>query len=257
MTILNGLRAGLLLTAALSAATASAHDFFLLPDRFTAPIGETRLRASVSASFPRLENVVPADRVGRLHAAGVGNPSIRIAGPAPNALDLSLSAPRGGLVIAGVSALPRDVDYPHDRIGVILEEYRIDASIVAPLARLPEPRTLRVSSRRFAKTMVCVVRCRDRSAADRPLGADLEFVGVGRRTDRFVLLRRGQPLPDHPADVVTADGRRSHLRTDANGRLHLPAAARGTLMLFAASMEPPAGAGERFILNLSSLTLSR
>jgi hypothetical protein len=38
--------------------------------------------------------------------------------------------------------------------------------------------------------------------------------------------------------------------------VHLPANARGTMMLFAAKLEPPSGGG-RFTLDLTSMTFSR
>lgn len=248
------LRYGLAIALTLSAAAASAHDFFLLPDRFTpnAP-GRVNVRATVSAAFPNLESVVPADRVGRLYAHGAGTPALSVTGTGATALNLTLRTPTRGLVVAGASAAPRDVEYGEDRIGVILEEYRIDPAAVA---RLAAPRVLRVSSRRFAKTIVCVARCSDRSAASRPFGVELEFVGSGRRDEHFVLLAHGRPLANHSVDLVTADGRRRHLHTDATGAVHLPSDARGNLMLFAALMEPPVN-GDRFTLNLSSLTLAR
>ena len=250
------LRLGLSLAAVAGATAALGHDFFLLPERFTAQTREVAVSATVSAAFPRLENVVPADRVGRLHASGAGNPRLTVAGAGSNALNLTLSASQDGLAVTGVSALPRDVDYPEDRIGIILEEYRIGPVAAAAVERLSRPRTLQVSSRRFAKTIVCVVRCPDRSAAARPFGVDLEFVGVGQSTDHFLLLSEGRPLANHPVDLATSDGRRRHIATDANGQVHLPEDATGPLMLFAAVMEPPAQ-GQRFTLNLSSLTLER
>lgn len=251
------IRLGLAAAVAGAATAASAHDFFILPSRFTSPrTGDIALQATVSAGFPRLETVVPADRIAGLRAQGPGNPRLRVTSPGTNALNLLLSAPRQGVVVAGGAALPRDVDYAEDRIGIILEEYRITPSAVAAVERLQRPRTLRVSSRRFAKTIVCAVRCTNRSAAARPVGFALEFVGVGSRADHFRLLSKGRPLANHPVDLVTSTGQRRHLSTDRGGQVHLPADARGSLMLFAALMSPPAS-GERFVLDLSSLTFSR
>lgn len=245
---------GFAIAMAMQADAASAHDFFLLPTRFNvASPGSLEIKASVSGAFPQLENVVPADRVGQVFAQGGGNPTLSVTGAGSNALNLALSAPAEGLVVAGVRALPRDVEYGEDRVGVILEEYRLDPALAA---RLPTPRTLRVSSRRFAKTILCVARCADRSAAARPLGVDLEFVGAGNAADHFTLLARGRPLANHNVDLVTSDGRRRHLHTDSTGTIHIPSDATGTMMLFAALMEPPSS-GEQFTLNLSSLTFSR
>lgn len=242
---------------ATGAVAAAAHDFFLLPSRFsTTGAGNVAVQATVSASFPRLESVVTADRIATLRAQGPGNPTLRVVGPGANALNLTLSGARPGLIVAGTSTVPRDVEYPEDRIGIILEEYRITPSAVAAVERLTRPRTLQVSSRRFAKTMVCAGRCTNRSAAARALGFALEFVAVGTGSDHFRLLSNGRPLPNHPVDLVTSSGERRHLSTDASGQVHLAANARGSLMLFAALMTPPASGG-RFVLDLSSLTFSR
>lgn len=242
---------------ALCPATASAHDFFLQPTQFVSrTVGAIELQATISSTFPRAENVVPADRIGQLYARGAGATRLSISGPGPTGLGMRLSASRAGTVVAAVSALPRDVDYGEDRIGIILEEYNVGPEAVAAIEQLPRPRTLQVSSRRFAKTIVCAVRCSNRSAAATPFGVELEFVGVGSDADHFQLLSGGRPLGNHPVDLVTSDGARRHVRTDVRGQVQLPADARGPTMLFAAVMHLPSG-GQRFVLNLSSLTLSR
>lgn len=239
------------------AAPASAHDFFLLPEQFTvASPGQTTIRATVSAAFPQLETVLAADRFRRLGASGPGAPQLTLAGPLSNATALTLSAPTPGLVVAGASTPPRDVEYGEDRIDLIMGEYRVAPEVAARVRDLQRPRTLRVTSRRFAKTAICVVRCGDRAAAVQPLGMDLEFVGVAGNDDHFRLLRSGQPLANYPIDLVGPDGNRSHLTTDGRGVVHIPAAARGQMMLFAAFMTAPRGE-ERFGLDLTSFTFHR
>ena len=236
---------------------AAAHDFFLLPELSIAS-GEKGvvLSATVGSSFPVPENAVPADRVERLVAAGPGNPQVHITGAGPKALILHVAGAGAGLLAVGGSAKPREVDYAEDRIPLILGEYRVLPKAVAAVEALQKPRTWQVLSRRFAKTFVCVRSCRGRSAADRSFGAHLEFVGH-RPSDRtFRLLAGGKPLGNYPVDLVGQDGKRQHLSTDGRGDIHLPATARGTMMLFAAKLEPPAGAG-RFTLDLTSLTFSR
>lgn len=247
----------LIATGALLAAPASAHDFFLLPDTFTAQgAGPVRIQATVGSSFPTPEILVPADRTERAASLGPGDPRVRITGAGDKALNLELTGASTGLVAIGVASKPRDVDYGEDRIPLILEEYRVGSEEAAAVEALPRPRTWQVSSRRFAKTFVCVRSCGDRAAAARTFGADLEFVGVGTADHHFRLLAHGRPLPDYPVDLVAADGQRQHLKTDARGDVHVSPALRGTMMLFAARLEPPAGPG-RFTLDLTSLTLSR
>lgn len=242
---------------ALGPSAVQAHDFFLLPDQFQVPRpGAVKIAATVGSSFPTPEVVVAADRVERVHVHGAGKPAVRIVGPAEKALTLEVTGARAGLLVTGVSTKARDVDYAEDRIPLILEEYRVSPDAAAAVERLQRPRTWLVSSRRFAKTIVCVKTCTNRSVAEQPFGADLEFVGSGSGGDHFRLLRKGSPLANYPVDLVGSDGKRQHVTTDARGEVHVPAAARGTMMLFAAVLVPPSGS-ERFILDLTSLTFNR
>ena len=172
------------------------------------------------------------------------------------ALGLHVSGARPGLLAVGVTSKPRDVDYAEDRIPLILGEYRVLPRAAAAVEALPRPRTWQVVSRRFAKTFVCVRTCANRAAAGQSFGAHLEFVGRRGSASHYVLLGNGKPLINYPIDLVGADGKRAHLSTNSRGEIHLPASARGTMMLFAAKLEPPAGAG-RFTLDLTSLTFSR
>jgi hypothetical protein len=243
--------------AAVFGSAASAHDFFLLPERFTTERGgAVAIQATVGSSFPTPEITVAADRADRVSAAGPGNPQVRITGAGEKALNLEVTGAGAGLVAVGVNSKARDVDYGEDRIPLILGEYRVSPEAAAAVEALPRPRTWQVSSRRFAKTFVCVRTCGDRSAAARAFGAHLEFVGVGAAEDHFRLLAHGRPLANYPVDLVGADGKRRHLTTDALGDIHVPAAMRGAMMLFAAKLEPPSGQG-RFTLDLTSLTFGR
>ena len=242
---------------AAASSAAQAHDFFLLPDQFsTSRAGPLNVQATVGSSFPNMDNSVTADRVDRLFTEGPGRPRLTIEGTGAKALNLRLTGASRGTVVAAVKTKDRDVEYGEDRIPLILEEYRVSPEAVAAVERLTKPRTLKVISRRFAKTLLCVERCEGLSAAARPLGADLEFVATGAGADRFRLLSQGRPLGRYLIDVVSQEGKRRHLTSDSQGELHIPADAKGSLMLFAAVMTPPAG-GDRFTLNLSTLTFSR
>lgn len=252
------LLAGAIAGAALFVPTAAAaHDFFLLPEQFVASgQGGVLLSATVGSSFPVPENAVPADRIDRVVAAGVGNPQVHIVGAGPKTLNLHVAGAGAGLLVVGGGAKPREVEYAEDRIPLILGEYRVLANAAAAVEALPKPRKWQVLSRRFAKTFVCVRSCRARSAAEGSFGAHLEFVGHPSSDRRFRLLASGKTLGNYPIDLVGQDGKRKHLFTDRRGEIQLPANARGTMMLFAARLEPPAGPA-RFILDLTSLTFSR
>ena len=246
-----------LLAAGLGVSSAGfAHDFFLLPSEFTTSKAGVNVQATVGSAFPTPETAVTADRAERVFAEGPGRPTLTISGAGDKALNLRLSGAHAGTVVAAVKAKDRDVEYGDDRIPLILEEYRVSPEAVAAINALAKPRTLKVLSRRFAKTLVCVQQCGDRAAARRALGADLEFVAAAQGVDHFRLLNRGKPLSRYPVDLVSGDGKRLHLLTDHKGDMHLPATAKGAMMLFAAVMTPPANGG-RFTLDLSTMTFSR
>jgi hypothetical protein len=245
------------MAVAAGSTAAYAHDFFLMPEQFQLPrAGSVKIAATVGSSFPAPETVVAADRVERLYVHGSGKPAVRVVGPAAKALTLEVAGAGSGLLVTGVRTLARDVDYAEDRIPLILGEYRFSPKAAGAVERLPRPRTWLASSRRFAKTIVCVQKCTSRSAAERAFGVDPEFIGLGSTADRFRLLSKGKALVSYPIDLVTSDGKRQHLSTDAKGDIRLPATARGTMMLFAAVLVPPMGS-ERFTLDLTSLTFNR
>lgn len=236
---------------------AMAHDFFLMPSQFTATqSGPLGLQASVGSSFPQPTTAVTPDRVAQLFVHGAGKPQLAIVGLGEKALNLQLTAAGAGTVVAGIKTLDRDVEYSEDRIPLILEEYRVSPKALAAIEKLDKPRTLKVSSRRFAKTMLCVRQCDGSGSAARPMGVALEFIASGSSNNHFRLLSLGRSLTNYPVDLVNADGKRTHLMTDNKGEVHLASDARGSLMLFAAVMTPPVKA-VRFVLNLSTLTFSR
>lgn len=244
-------------TGLVAASAANAHDFYLMPQEFRTPgAGPVTIHATVGSSFPDRTNTVEADRVDRLIANGAGSPKLQIAGSTATALELKAAPVRPGMLVAAVATKARDVDYAEDRIPLILEEYRVRPAAAAAVANLPRPRTWQVSSRRYAKTFVCVRTCANHAVGERATGASLEFVGRSASFKHFRLLTRGKPLVNYPVDLVGQDGKRQHLSTDRKGDVHLPAGAKGTMMLFAALLKPPSGS-ERFTLDLTSLTFHR
>ena len=249
-------RSSLVAVALVAMGTAAhAHDFFLLPATFK-PTGATAtIAATVGSAFPTPEIVVTPDRVATVTArTTAGAPRVAIAGPREKALELSLETPAAGPTVVGVALKPRDVEYGEDRIDLILGEYQVSEAAKAAVAALPRPRTLKVDSRRLAKTILCRARC-DGLASVQPHGFELEFVPVS--PDRFRLVEAGEPLGGYPITVATRDGKRRELSTDARGEVALPADAKGATMLFASTMATPATPAARFVLRLTSLTTER
>lgn len=236
---------------------ARAHDFFLMPESFNPPASPHLIvRATVGSTFPTPEIVVPADRAESIVVRGAGNPTIQASAAEEKALPLHVIGARAGVVIAAVKAKAREVEYAEDRIPLILGEYRVAPAAAAEVERLPRPRTWKVNSRRFAKTLLCVQTCTGGADSGQPIDGTLEFVTDANNRDQFILLAGGKPLSNYPVDLVDSEGKRAHLATNAQGLIALPPTVKGPLMLFAAFLTPPTGA-ERFTLDLTSLTVAR
>lgn len=243
--------------AALSASAASAHDFFLRPAAYTiAPGSVLSVDATVSAAFPELLNPVSMDRVRELRVSSGGKrASLEAAGVGARSLKLRFHGRESGWAVLSIRTVTREVEYPEDRIGGIMEEYEVGPEAVRAVAALQAPRVLKVASSRFAKSLVCVGRCESIGEAARPVGHDLEFVAALGAPNAFRLLAGGKPLADYPVAVVGPDGERRRLRTTGGGGIELPSGTKGPVMLFASVMTPPTAAGARFALKLASLTV--
>lgn len=230
---------------------AMAHDFFLLPAQFHG--GQSfEVRATVGAAFPTPETVVGQDRIAEVRASE--GASVAVVGPGNQSLRLALTAARPGAHVAGVRLLPREVEYEGERIALIMEEYEVSAEAAQAVAALPDPRVLRATSERFAKTIVCSETCTGAAAAE-AFGYPLEFVADASGANQFRLLLNGRPLANYPIAIAT-NGARAGSRTDADGRVTANLDGAGPTMLFAAHISPPAEAGGRFSMLLTSLTLS-
>lgn len=239
------------LVAAAWPGAAMAHDFFLLPDQFHGS-GSFEVHATVGAAFPTSETVVGQDRIAELRASE--GASVTVAGPGTQSLRLTLTAARSGAQVAGVRLFPREVEYEGERVALIMEEYEVSADAQQAVAALTEPRVLRATSERFAKTIVCRDTCAGDAAAQ-AFGYPLEFVADASGANQFRLLLNGRPLANYAIAIATS-GARASARTDAEGRVTVNLDGEGPTMLFAAHMSQPAEAGGRFAMLLTSLTVS-
>lgn len=244
------------LAAALAAQSASAHDFFLLPEQSVAPVAALRIMATIGSQFPKAEIAVAQDRIEDLRVRGPGAPRLTVAGPDATGLNLTIDGAEAGTLVTAIGVKPREVDYGEDRIPLILEEYRIAPTALAAIEHMGKPRTLRVVSRRMAKAIVCAARCDGFGVAMTPLGKRFEFVAADDAGTRYRLLLNGQPMSGYPIDLADPAGKRIHVLTDAQGEVAAPPPGAGRHMLFAAHMTPPQGS-ERYVLDLTSLTIDR
>ena len=241
--------------ALLSAGAAAAHDFFLLPQNFTGPVDRPLIvHVTSSSDFPDPDVGPTRERLGEIAAVVGGRPAnVVVQAQTAKTLRLAVSSRQQGLGFITVQTPWRDADWGPQQVDTYLEEHPFRPSDVAEARRLlPEPRTLKVRSRRLAKTLACFSACTPGGAA--AAGLEVEFVPEAGRPGTFRLLRDGRPLAGQPVTVRPATGQRRTVVTDAGGHVSVPAGASGAVLLLAATLDAPSKPGGRFTARLASLT---
>ena len=100
----------LLLTGALVATTASAHDFFLRPPAPPVPVGQTvEVQATVSSIFPGSDIAVTPDRIRGYQVRGIDRATFEVAGVGAKALKFRFAAHRNGLAVLGLDLKSREI----------------------------------------------------------------------------------------------------------------------------------------------------
>ena len=245
--------------AALFAGAAAAHDFFLLPDAFLAQTDRPLfVHATSSSDFPALDVGTSRERIGEIKAVVGGRPAaVVVQAQTAKSLRLAVSSRNSGMGVVTVQTPWRDAEWGPDQVETWLEEHPFKPDEVAAARRLlPEPRTLKVRSRRLAKTLACFRTCTPGAASAAGLELELvpEFDRGHTSPSRFQLLRDGRPLAGQPVTVWPASGQRRSVVTDARGHVDVPAGTTGPVMLLAATLDPPSESGGRFTARLASLT---
>ena len=257
-----GATAGLFLIAA----TAAAHDFWLIPNAFTiAPGSVLEIRGQTSSRFPTSEGAVAPDRVAdaRIVDASGATP-LRNLSVADKSLLIRQPVRTPGQKIVAVITKPRSVresaeGFRHYLVAEgapeALERYQRDG-------KLPTDSITRRYAK-YAKTMVEVGRGGSR-VYQQALGHPLEFVPLSdpaalRAGDTLGirLLFRGQPLagikvhasgvPADPGLAPAAAAERAQevtVQTDAQGVARIPVNRGGLWNARTLHIEPaPAGSG--------------
>lgn len=242
----------------MSAGAAAAHDFFLVPERFVEPAGRPIVvHATSSSDFPALNIGSPRSRVSEVRAVVGGHPATVTIGAEAQSLRLTVSSPHTGMASVVLETIWGESSWRPDQVETYLEEHPFrteDAAMVRQT--LPRGATLRVKSRRLAKTLTCFETCLppDRSET----GLEVEFLAEvdasARNPVAFQLVRNGRPLPTQPVTIRYGQNERLAAQTDAEGRVRLPDGVQGPVMLVAATLDAPVEASGHFITNNASLT---
>jgi hypothetical protein len=240
----------LALAVLLAPVAARAHDTFLLAPAAPAAVGEPVALALTSGmAFPAPEYGPQPERVAR---ASASSGTLIVRDRSPEELASRLVDARSGLQAAAVSLKPHTFTLTASELAHYLEEIGAAHDLAARARAEPEFRETYV---KHAKTLLCIADCRPSAAALQPVGAALEWVAEPA-LERFVLLLAGRPLANQPT-TVQFGGERRMLTTDANGMIHLPAEARGAVMLSAVRLVPPVLAGAPWTSDFATLTLVR
>ena len=242
----------------LSAGSAAAHDFFLVPEGFVGTSGRPLIvHATSSSDFPALNVGSPRTRLAEVRAVVGGRPAAVEVQEHAKSLRLAVSSDASGMGVVTFQTIWGESNWRPDMVDTYLDEHPFKGEEVAAVRRLlPKGSTLQIRSRRLAKTLVCVRACTPPTTAAAGLEVELvpEFDPAGALPARFQLVRNGRPLAAHPVAVRPAQGERQKVLTDNDGWVRLPAGMSGPVMLVAATLDPPSEAGGRFTTNNASLT---
>jgi len=238
------LAAGLL--GAALAASAFAHETWMMPSTFSAKVGEeVRFDVSSGLAFPRLENPVKVERIAtaayRLGPDVVALKNLTTAG---TSLVVRQAFPKDGVATVRVDAKPKDIELKDDEVAEYLDEIDATAEIRSIWAgqkgRIPWKETYT----KHAKTFVAIGdAAEDRSSAN-SLGAALELIPTASpftieagKDLTVVLQANSKPVPNLPVGLLMEGASDRVFRTtDAEGRATFPIAKAGRAMLFAVDL---------------------
>ena len=245
------------------AATAFAHDTWLLPTPARLPVGATAVFELTSAmGFPKAESPVKADRLAAR--------SVRLAGSArelrteaqPKLLRLSAVLERQGVATAWVETLPRTLDLKPEEVTHYLQEVGA-ADTVGAEWKKSGGKVWRETYVKLAKTYVRVGEpAEDRSWAE-PVGLALEMVPeqdpTRLKTGETLPLRvlwQGKPISGLSVGSVRGGpGRGSLQKTDADGRVSVVLDRAGQWLLRATLIRAADGGGGQWNSHFTTLTL--
>jgi uncharacterized GH25 family protein len=257
----------LVLCGALAAASAVAHDTWLLPDRLTVPAGSSVSLALTSGmAYPESETAIAVDRLART--------GVRIAGrtaevgdrrKGESALVLGAKLDGEGIATLWVDLHPRTLELEPADVEHYLAEIGAGPAVKARWEATPA-RRWRESYVKHAKSFVRVGEPEDDRSWAEPVGMALELVPdrdptALRPGDELVvrLLRDGKPLPGLAVGLARAGVAEGTLgTTDGDGRVSFrlgePGSAGARWLLRATQLRPASGPDLEWESDFTTLT---
>ena len=202
--------------------------------------------------FPVSDSAVAPERVDRTFVRfGAGRPMPMTGAKADGTVTrLEATYAGSGLAVLGVALHPKFIELAPAEFDAYLEEIGATAALEERRRRKETKRPGREVYTKTAKAFALVAEPRTRSkgaagldGAAEPLGLPLEFVVSGNPLElraggslSATLVRDGRPLGGQAVRVLGEDGVPSLVATDEAGRVSVPLAREGRLLLAATSM---------------------
>jgi uncharacterized GH25 family protein len=242
-----------------------AHDTFLLPERFSAPVGTTvPLDLTSGMGFPFLDTAIKPDRVAftRVHLAGKTF-EIRSFGPAEHSLRFNARFSKPGVATIGVDLKPRTLDLELDKVQEYFDEIDPPDEVKKHWAAMPEPKRWRESYVKHSKTVVRVGKFEKDDSWRKPLGMALEIVPDTDPTtlkpgDAFTVhvLRDGKPFPGFSLGIIREEMFKGEFgKTDAQGRVTFTLDKAGRWLLRGTDLRPSSKPGLEWESDFTTFTV--
>ena len=247
------------------AASASAHETWIMPSSFTVKPGEDiRFDVSSGMAFPQLESPIRTDRVARaMYRLGPGHTSMKSMTPMETSLSIRQKLPQAGVATVWLDLDPKEIVLDEKQVAEYLDEIGATDELRSKCAARKDKGTWKETYTKHAKTFVVVGEPGDDRSWAGSVGSPLEIVPVtspfeatagGEVTVELRVL--GTPLAGLPVGVmVEGSAERVFRTTGADGRVTLPAARVGRALIFAVRLVP-ADDGSSWRSNFSTMTFA-
>jgi uncharacterized GH25 family protein len=246
-----------------SATTASAHDTWMVPDRFACAAGEEVTLALTSGmEFPKNDHAVEADRVAvvRVRSGDEVAEGAELAA-AGDHLAVRVALAQAGVAAVGVSSKEREITLTPAEVEEYFAEIQPSESVRSAWAASGASEW-RESYRKHAVSHVRVGEGAGDASFNEPLGLALEIVPQADPTGlqagshlAVQVLLAGEPLAGLALDLVAEGGKAmASATTDGEGRAHVAVPSAGRWMIRGTYVRPPASAGGTWDSDFATLT---
>jgi len=220
--------------------TVNAHDTWLLPDKYKAPLGNTvMLHLTSGMEFPKLDHAIRQERVHQSHVRiGGAKRQLAQATPEEHSLRYRLEAENGGIASAWITLKPKLIALNDSQVNEYLDEIGASESIRKTWSEMKQPRQWREIYTKHAKTYLIFDLKSDDSWRIH-CGQTLEILP---RTDptaikagdvlKVTVLKNGSPFPEFVLSALREGEKKAQkLKTDSHGEAQVKCNEAGQWLL--------------------------